>query len=150
MEPGELPIPLEAGAYSLEMRNGQVVFHAWNDVRSLARRITGMRLAKRGALDVVIQRFGGKAGRLTFYDQERAAGVNISLRGSREVLLEAFRKMLRRQFPGWRLDEITTGADLEHSLSPAFPRALLSRGGVAWAALAAGPHSEASRALTSA
>ena len=47
--------------------------------------------------------------------------------------------MLCRQFPGWKLEELTVEADLAHSLSPAYPRAFLKHGQSGWAAIAASP-----------
>ena len=72
---------------------------------------------------------------------DRARGSNQSLqaRAGRTVFREQFRLFLRRQFPQWRIAEVTTGADLEHSLSPAYSRALLKRGTTAMAAIASPP-----------
>ena len=47
--------------------------------------------------------------------------------------------MLSRQFPGWKIEELSVEADLAHSLSPAYPRAFLKHGQSAWAAIAAAP-----------
>src|SRR5262249_43827334 len=47
------------------------------------------------------------------------------------------RRSLLRQFPGWHLAELSTEADLQHSLSPAFPRAMLRKGTNALAAIGA-------------
>jgi hypothetical protein len=44
---------------------------------------------------------------------------------------------LRRQYSGWKLVELSTEPDLHHSLSPAYPRALLRRGTQAIAAIGA-------------
>ena len=51
---------------------------------------------------------------------------------------ERFRMSLRRQYSGWKLVELSTEPDLHHSLSPAYPRALLRRGNQAIAAIGAG------------
>ncbi len=53
------------------------------------------------------------------------------------MLRERFRRFLARQFGGWTVAELTIGTDLENSLSPAYPRAMLRRGLSAWAAIAA-------------
>jgi len=44
---------------------------------------------------------------------------------------------LRRQFSDWKLVELSTEPDLHHSLSPAYPRALLRRGNQGIAAIGA-------------
>jgi hypothetical protein len=55
------------------------------------------------------------------------------------VFRERFRRFLTRQFPAWKLAEISAEQDLQHSLSPVFPRAMLRRGQSAIAAIAATP-----------
>jgi hypothetical protein len=52
-----------------------------------------------------------------------------------------FRTALRRQFIDWKLVELSMEPDLEHSLSPSYPRALLKKGNCAWAAIGAGRES---------
>jgi hypothetical protein len=61
----------------------------------------------------------------------------VPLRTARLGFREQFRLFLRRQFPSYKLAELTTEADLEHSLSPAYPRALLRQGASGWAAIGA-------------
>ena len=63
----------------------------------------------------------------------------MPLRSARLGFREQFRRFLRRQFPACKLAELTTEADLEHTLSPAYPRALLRQGASAWAAIGAAP-----------
>ena len=55
------------------------------------------------------------------------------------LLRERFRRFLRRQFSGYKLAALSTEANLEDSLSPAYPRALLRQGAGGWAAIGAGP-----------
>ena len=43
--------------------------------------------------------------------------------------------MLEREFPLWRLSPVTSGADLERSLSPLYARGKMSQGGVLWAVI---------------
>jgi hypothetical protein len=44
---------------------------------------------------------------------------------------------LSRQYPGWRVVELSTETDLQHSLSPSYPRALLRKGATGMAAIGA-------------
>jgi hypothetical protein len=62
------------------------------------------------------------------------------LRSDRLEFREQFRRFLRRQFAAYKIAELSTEADLEHSLSPAYPRALLKQGKSAWAAIGAAPN----------
>ena len=60
-------------------------------------------------------------------------------KATRHTYREQFRRSLLRQFPGWRITELSAEADLEHSLSPAYPRALLRKGRQIQAAIGCPP-----------
>ena len=136
IEPGEEPIPLVEGSYHLEEHNGRLTLQAWDSTRNLVRRIHGVSTRKPGRVELAVERFGKKTGTLLVFDRGRGGNISVERRAVRMVLRERFRRFLSRQFTGWRIAELTTEADLEHSLSPAYPRALLTRGGSGWAALA--------------
>jgi len=138
LEAGEPPFPLTPSSYSLEWRGPKLIIQAWDDVRNLARRIGGIAAEKPGKLELLIEKLGGRQGRLSLLD--RARGTAAEERHSeRLVFREAFRRSLERQFAGWRIAELSTEINLEHSLSPAYPRAFLRNGGGGWAAIAAPP-----------
>lgn len=138
-EPGEESLAINSGNLVLETRNGRLSLQAWNDRRNLVRRVTGIESQTRGKLVLRIQRFGQRTGTLSLVDLRRSAGENVTLESSRLEFREQFRSFLRRQFPTYKIAELTTGADLEHSLSPAYPRAYLRQGASAWAAIGASP-----------
>jgi hypothetical protein len=77
------------------------------------------------------------------FDQGLASKVHLTRRASRMVLREQLRNWLTRQFPGWRVVGLTSETDMEHSLSPVYPRAMVRRGGAAWAAIAAPAEADA-------
>jgi hypothetical protein len=95
----------------------------------------------RGRLELVVERFAGKRGVLFLLDLAQSAGPEWERRGTRLVFREQFRQYLHREFPAWNIAELSTEADLEHSLSPAYPRALLKRGTSGLAAIGAAPDS---------
>jgi hypothetical protein len=72
---------------------------------------------------MVVERFARREGRMYLLDLARRAGAEMGRRSGRLVFRERFRLFLRRQFPEWTLAELSTEPNLEHSLSPAFPRA---------------------------
>jgi len=139
LEPGEELLDLTTGNYVLEHRNGRLTFQAWNEARNLVRRVIALGEERHGRLELVIERFARKEGRLWLVDRARPDNQEMERRGTRLVFRERFRRFLARQYPDWKLVEISTEADLEHSLSPAFPRAFLRRGQAGRAAIAAGP-----------
>ena len=145
-EPGDDPIAVTPGNYALEWRSGYLVLEVWNDARNVARRVTAVTGETRARLELEIERFGKRTATVALVDQ--SAAQNVSRRTARLTYREQFRRGLLRQFPGWRVAELSTEADLEHSLSPAYPRAMIRNGASAWAAIGAGPESEVDGALT--
>jgi len=134
-EPGEEPVAIKPDSFVLEERNGCVQLQAWDAKRNLVRRVSAIERQVRGKLVLRVARFGKLAGTLELIDRHRAIRDNVPLRSARLGFREQFRLFLHRQFPGYKLAELTTEADLEHTLSPAYPRALLRQGGSAWAAI---------------
>lgn len=148
LEPGEDLLPLVAGSYVLEARASRLLFQAWDETRNLVRRVTGVRVETPGRLELVVEKFGKREGRLFLIDLARRAGHDAERRSGRLVSRERFRHMLTRQYPGWTLVELSAEADLHHSLSPAYPRAFLRQGQRGWAAIEAPMESDAAGVLT--
>lgn len=138
VEAGEEKFLLAEDRFALEWHGSRLLIQAWDETRNLARRIAGVELEKAGRLELAIERFGGIEGRLLLLDLARA-GAAEERRGARLVFREQFRRALLRQFPDWRLAELSAEANLEESLSPAYPRALIRNGGLGWAAIASPP-----------
>ena len=86
-----------------------------------------------------MERFARREGQMYLLDLARRAGAEMGRRSGRLVFRERFRLFLRRQFPEWKLAELSAEANLEFSLSPAFPRAFLRHGQHGWAAIACPP-----------
>lgn len=140
-ESGEKAIPLEAGRWDLQRHGDAVVLHAWNVQGSLVRRIVGVRDEQPGRrLTLAIRglRLGGNRGEgaIQILDLARA-GAHQQRREDRHEFRERFARLLEREFPEWKIAQISADPDLEHSLSDAFARALLTQAGSAFAAIAA-------------
>jgi hypothetical protein len=117
-----------------------VLLQAWDERRNLTRRVLAVCHEGPGRLELSIERFGKQTGTLELLDMARPRGLQASRKGTRLAWREHFRRSLSRQFPGWTIHDISSDPDLEHSLSPAFPRALLTRGKSGYAAVGAPPH----------
>jgi hypothetical protein len=137
LDPGDDPIPIGADNFKLERRGETATLEIWSETRNLVRRLRGVHSEHRGRLELEVERFGGRAGRLALVDLAHPASRDTSRRGARLKYRERFRRSLLRQFPSWRIAELSTEADLHHSLSPSYPRALLRKGGSAMAAIGA-------------
>lgn len=136
-EPGEDWLAITPHNFVLENRGACAQLQAWDERRNLVRRIVAIERETRGKLVLKVARFPKLEGTIEVIDRRRAVRDNVPLRSARLGFREQFRRFLRRQFPSYKLAELTTEADLEHTLSPAFPRALLKQGATAWAAIGA-------------
>jgi hypothetical protein len=139
LEPGEEMMPLSGGNFVIEARNSRLTLQAFDDRRNVVRRVVDIRESTPGRLELVVERFAGKRGQLFLLDLARPASQNWERRGTRLVFRERFRQFLSREFPSWKVDDLSTEADLEHTLSPAYPRALLKYGASGLAAIGAAP-----------
>ncbi len=139
LEPGEDLLPLKPDQYVLAVRGSRTTLQAWDEHRNLVRRVTGVKGEKPGKLELSTERFAHKPGTMLILDLARPSTRDWEKRGARLVFREQFRQLLRREFAGWRIAELSTETNLEHSLSPAFPRAFLTKGQAGWAALGADP-----------
>jgi hypothetical protein len=137
LDPGDDPIPIGADNFKLERRGETATLEVWSETRNLVRRLRAIHSEHRGRLELEVERFGGRMGRLALVDLAHPASRDTSRRGARLKYRERFRRSLLRQFPSWRIAELSTEADLHHSLSPSYPRALLRKGSAALAAIGA-------------
>ncbi len=135
LEPGEERFLLRPGAYEMDVRNGRLTLQVWDEKRNLARRVMGLGEQKPGKLELRVRRFGKQEGSAFLVDLRRVPGEER--RGARLVFREQFRRSLARCFPGWHVVELSTEADLQESLSPAYARAFLKKGAEGWAAIGA-------------
>jgi len=147
-EPGQEPFELLRDSYTLTDRGGTVMLHAWQDERSVAHAITSCKRLGRGRLKLECRGLFGKSRTLEIVDGDSGLQRHRRVTAVRTVYLEQLRRSLARRFPGWTVVEITTGADLQRTLSPAYPRALVRRGSTSWAVIFATPVSDVDAVLS--
>lgn len=140
LEPGEERFALVPGRFAVDWNNSRLTIQAWDETRNLVRRVTGLEEERPGRLELRIEKFPKREGRLFLVDVARPALATVAVQEKRLSFREQFRRLLCRQFPDWKLAELTCGLDLEHSLSGTYPRALLRRGQMGLAAIGAAPH----------
>jgi hypothetical protein len=139
LEPGEDLIPLSRDTFLCEPRAGRLVIQAWDERRNISRRVTAITAETRGKLELAIEKFPRKQGSVLLLDLARPSNQDWTRRSARMVFRERFRLMLTRAFAGSVVSELSSEQDLEHSLSPVYPRALLTEGRRATAAIACPP-----------
>ncbi len=151
LDPGEDPIPITADTFAVGSHGSIVTLESWSDSHNLVRRVLGIHAGatRRGRLELTVERFGGKQGTLTLLDLADPANRDAARRGARLKYREHFRRSLRRQFPDWRLVELSAEADLHHSLSPSYPRAFLRKGTAGLAAIGAAEDAQSSEGALS-
>jgi hypothetical protein len=139
LEPGEELLPLAEGSFVIALQAGRLTIQAWSDRKNLVRRVIAIGEERRGRLELRVERFARQEGRMFLLDLAHPDSQDATRRGGRLVFRERFRRFLTRQFPAWKVAEISAEQDLEHSLSPGFPRALLRKGQSGLAAISAAP-----------
>jgi hypothetical protein len=143
LEPGEELLPLMPGNFALEVRGSRLTLQAWDRTRNLTRRITAVHGQAAGRMELRVEHFARREGAMFLLDLARTAGAEMGRRSGRLVFRERFRLFLRRQFPEWKLAELSAEPNLEFSLSPSFPRAFLRVGQHGWAAIGCPPDGDA-------
>ena len=148
LEPGEELLPITEDNFALDLRGGRLTLQAWDRTRNLTRRVTAIQEATSARMEISVERFPRREGQIFLLDLARRAGADMGRRSGRLVFRERFRLFLRHQFPEWKVAELSAEANLEFSLSPAFPRAFLRHGQHGWAAIACPPAADAAAVLS--
>lgn len=143
LEPGEDRFALIPGSFAIDWDNARLTVQAWDETRNLVRRVTGLKEEKPGKLDLLVEKFPKREGRLYLIDLARPAMAGAIRQETRLSFREQFRRLLSRQLPDWKLAELTSGLDQQHSLSGSYPRALLKKGQTGLAAIGAPPRGAA-------
>jgi hypothetical protein len=148
LEPGEELLTVTAENLALDVRGSRLTLQAWDRTRNLTRRVTAIQTSAAGRLEMTVERFAKREGRMYLIDLARRSGADLGKRSGRLIFRERFRMFLRRQFPEWQLAELSAEPNLEYSLSPSFPRAFLRHGQHGWAAIACPPEADAGAVLS--
>jgi len=128
LDPGEEPLPLIGQNWEISEWNGRLVLQAWDERRNLVRRIVSLSEQRRDRLSLVTERFPKISGELQIADLAAAGGDELRRRTLRVAFRDRFRLMLVREFPEWRVEDVSVDANLEQSLSPSYARAYLRQG----------------------
>ncbi|MBZ2184664.1 MAG: hypothetical protein K7J46_08115 [Bryobacter sp.] len=148
LERGEAPLALEESRFRVEVTPKGTWLEAWDEQRVWSRRI--LRVASRTGkkLELEAFRFGKKNLPVSLIDSADARSAPALDKTRRSAFSEQFRLFLNRHYGAWRWEAFRSEAKLEHSFSPVFPTALLTRGNQAVAALGAPARDTGFHALT--
>jgi len=139
LDPGEAPLALIAGQWSVSSWNGRLVLQAWDERRNLVRKIVSLKEERRDMLCFITERFPKAQAEMQIADLAAPHGRELGRRTSRHAFRERFYLILAREFPEWRIEEVSSEANLEASLSPSFTRAFLKLGAKGIAVMGAPP-----------
>jgi hypothetical protein len=149
LEPGEPLLTLTPSTFQFEEHSSHVLLQAWDETRNIVRRVTAVREQSRGKLSLTVRKFANREGELLLVDLAAPSKREWNRRSEKLLFRERVRRFIQREFVDWQIASLSAEADLEHSLSPTFPRAFLRQGRRALAAIAAPPDSgEAAGILT--
>jgi len=133
LEDGEPIFDFATARYSIS-GEGKCVLHLWSDERNAVRRVLDAELKSR-VLQLSVLRFGQSQPTLMEICADRDQRSPTALRAIRGRYRQVFERMLLRTFPGYKLESMSSRADLEHSCSPVYTRGLLRMGQSAFAVL---------------
>jgi hypothetical protein len=148
LDPGEEPLLLIAEQWDVSEWNGRIVLQAWDRERNLVRKIIGLKEQRRDRLSLLIERFPKAQAELQVADLAAPHGRELGRTTSRRAFGERFHLMLSREFPDWRIEEVSSEPNLEQSLSPSYTRAFLRQGSRGIAVMAAAPAAAAAGVVT--
>jgi hypothetical protein len=133
IEDGELLFEFATSRYSVSGED-KCILHLWSEERNAVRRVLDAEV-KSQALCLSVMRFGQAQPRtleICANPDRRKGAAKHAARAQYQHLLE---RVLRREYPGMKIEHVSSSPDLEHSLSPVYTRALLRAGQSAFAVL---------------
>lgn len=125
---------LTAARWKLSVEFGKVLFEAWNEARSIGRRVEEIAFRDRGRMGLFVRKAGGReTNTLEFRELEPApaAARPPSRARSRRDLVS----LLEREYPGWKFERVSNRSDREFSFSTWYTRGVARQGRSAWAFL---------------
>jgi hypothetical protein len=137
LDDGRALFDLSRASYSLATEHGRCVLHLWSEERNLVRTIVGLEERKQ-KLRLRVRRLGaGKPQSLDLVpDGERRTPATRTL--ARTGYLRLLERVLTREFNGFKIHNLRSAMDLEHSFGPAYARGMIMRGQHCWAVIGVG------------
>jgi hypothetical protein len=125
-EDGEVLFDFETARYSVS-GEGRCVLHIWSEERNIVRRVLDADIRGR-TLQLQVLRFGKSQPNVLQICASRDWRNEGGRRTSRLRYQKLLERVLRREYPDFHIDRLTTSPDLEHSFSPVYTRGLLRVG----------------------
>ena len=127
MEEGAVVFDLESSRYSLSADRGKCVLHLWSAERNTVRRVLDAEL-KSDVLRLSVQRLGQTRPTCLEVCRSRDRRSPSAKKAARAAYEQLLRRVITREFPGCKLDKLSSAMDLERSFGPIYTRGLLRHG----------------------
>jgi hypothetical protein len=132
-EDGQVLFDFSTARYSVS-GEGKCVLHLWSEERNAVRRVVDAEIRDR-TFRLQVLRFGRSQPDLLEICADRDWRTGTSKRAARVRYQSLLERVLRREYPGFQLEQFSSSPDLEHSLSPLYTRGMLRAGQTGFAVL---------------
>lgn len=127
VEDGKMLFDFATAHYSATPERDRCLLQIWSEEANIVRRATSAEI-KNGILKLTVLRFGqSKPSRMEICAQAERRSPS-ALKAMRAAYQRTLERALRRVFPGWTLERLSSAADLEHSFGAVCARGVLRRG----------------------
>jgi hypothetical protein len=133
IEDGELLFEFATAKYSVS-GEGKCILHLWSEQRNAVRRVLSAE-EKGRALRLSVMRFGQSHASVLEISADRDRRKGAAKEAARTQYQHLLQRVLLREYPGMKVENLSTSPDLEHSFSPVYTRAVLRGGQSAFAVL---------------
>ena len=134
IEDGEIVFDLASAQHSISADRGRCLLHLWSEERNVVRQVMDVE-SKNGLLVLSVQRFGQSRPHKLEICRDRDRRTPTAKNAARSRYARTLERVLRRQFPDWKLERLVTSMDLERSFSPVYARGLMRKGRSAFAVI---------------
>jgi hypothetical protein len=142
IENGDVLFDFGSARYSVS-GEGKCVLHVWSEERNIVRRVLDVEASPRW-LRLSALRFGQSKPEVLEISADTGRRSTTAQRAARAEYQRLLVRLLEREYPGAKIESVSAKADLEHSFSPVYTRAVLRCGQSAFAVL--GVNSDESQA----
>jgi hypothetical protein len=132
LEDGRLLFEMAIARYSVSADHGRCVLHLWSEERNMVRTVVGLE-ARKETLRIRVRHLGTQRPQSLEVVRDREQRTPATRELSRTRYLRLLERLLTRHFNEYKLENLSSAMDLEHSFGPAYARGLLVRGQQSWA-----------------
>ncbi len=135
LEEGRVLFDLRSAQHAVSAAHGRCTLQLWNEEGNVVRRVLSLQPRPGGVLRCVTLRFGHREPQTLEFAPSRERRPRNTGDAARARYLRLLQRVLPAQFPGERVEGLTTAMDLQRSFGPAYARGVMVRGSEAWAVI---------------